>query len=63
MTADRRRRVLLKLSGEAFGGGSLGVNPDVVGAIAREIAEAATWLLSPAASYVHGAILDVSGGR
>jgi len=36
-----RRRVLLKLSGEAFGGGQLGVNPDVVGAIAREIAEAA----------------------
>ena len=35
-----RRRVLLKLSGEAFGGGSLGVNPDVVSALAREIAEA-----------------------
>ncbi len=28
-----------------------------------EIGEAAAWLLSPAASYVHGAILDVSGGR
>ena len=39
--SDRRRRVLLKLSGEAFGGGSLGVNPDVVSDIAREIAEAA----------------------
>jgi len=36
---DRRRRVLLKLSGEAFGGGSLGVNPDVVDAIAQEIAQ------------------------
>ena len=35
-----RRRVLLKLSGEAFGGGALGVNPDVVSQIAREIAEA-----------------------
>jgi uridylate kinase len=35
-----RRRVLLKLSGEAFGGGSLGVNPDVVSQIAREIAAA-----------------------
>jgi uridylate kinase len=35
------RRVLLKLSGEAFGGGTLGVNPDIVSAIAREIAEAA----------------------
>jgi uridylate kinase len=37
---SKRRRVLLKLSGEAFGAGSLGVNPDVVSAIAREIAEA-----------------------
>ncbi|MDM7890489.1 UMP kinase [Curtobacterium caseinilyticum] len=36
-----RRRVLLKLSGEAFGAGSLGVNPDVIGTIAKEIAEAA----------------------
>lgn len=36
-----RRRVLLKLSGEAFGGGSLGVNPDVVSSLAQEIAEAA----------------------
>lgn len=40
MTTERKRRVLLKLSGEAFGAGQLGVNPDVVGAIAREIAEA-----------------------
>ncbi|PJJ63578.1 UMP kinase [Compostimonas suwonensis] len=36
-----RRRVLLKLSGEAFGAGELGVNPDVVSSMAREIAEAA----------------------
>ena len=28
-----------------------------------EVAEAAVWLLSPASAYVHGAILDVSGGR
>jgi uridylate kinase len=35
------RRVLLKLSGEAFGAGNLGVNPDVVSAIAQEIADAA----------------------
>lgn len=42
MTTDQaKRRVLLKLSGESFGGGSLGVNPDVVSALAREIAEAA----------------------
>lgn len=37
---SKRRRVLLKLSGEAFGAGSLGVNPDVVSSIAREIAAA-----------------------
>ncbi|TQL47627.1 uridylate kinase [Homoserinimonas aerilata] len=36
-----KRRVLLKLSGESFGGGQLGVNPDVVSGLAREIAEAA----------------------
>jgi uridylate kinase len=44
MTSEQtsRRRVLLKLSGEAFGGGSLGVNPDVVSSLAREIASAAT---------------------
>ncbi|SFS16038.1 uridylate kinase [Agrococcus baldri] len=41
MSAQPRRRVLLKLSGEAFGAGSLGVNPDVVQAIARQIADAA----------------------
>lgn len=39
----------------------------VVAEIARDggtaIAQAAVWLLSPAASYVHGAIVDVSGGR
>jgi NAD(P)-dependent dehydrogenase (short-subunit alcohol dehydrogenase family) len=28
-----------------------------------EVAEAVVWLLSPAASYVHGAILEVGGGR
>ncbi|WZH52769.1 MAG: UMP kinase [Nocardioides alkalitolerans] len=32
------RRVLLKLSGEVFGGGSVGVDPDVVQEIAAEIA-------------------------
>lgn len=32
------RRVLLKLSGEVFGGGRVGVDPEVVSGIAREIA-------------------------
>jgi len=32
-------RVLLKLSGEVFGGGKLGVDPDVVNLLARQIAE------------------------
>ncbi|MDM4762886.1 UMP kinase [Galbitalea sp. SE-J8] len=38
MSHAAKRRVLLKLSGEAFGGGQLGVNPDIVSAIAVEIA-------------------------
>lgn len=32
------KRVLLKLSGEVFGGGKVGVDPDVVQTVAREIA-------------------------
>jgi uridylate kinase len=33
------RRVLLKLGGEMFGGGAVGVDPDVVHTVARQIAE------------------------
>ncbi len=33
------QRVLLKLSGEAFGGGQVGVDPDIVRSIAQQIAE------------------------
>jgi uridylate kinase len=36
------RRVLLKLSGEVFGGGQVGVDPDVVQSIARQVAEVVT---------------------
>ncbi|CAN5603503.1 MAG: UMP kinase [Nocardioidaceae bacterium] len=36
------RRVLLKLSGEVFGGGAIGVDPDVVASIARQIADVVT---------------------
>ena len=35
------KRVLLKLSGEVFGGGKVGLDPDVVQTIAREIAAVA----------------------
>ena len=35
------RRVVLKLSGEVFGGGKVGVDPDVVSGLARQIAEVA----------------------
>lgn len=35
-------RVLLKLSGEVFGGGAIGIDPDVVNRIAKQIAQAAT---------------------
>ena len=35
------KRVLLKLSGEVFGGGEVGVDPDVVQKVAREIAAVA----------------------
>ncbi len=37
---DSQRRVLLKLSGEVFGGGEVGLNPDVLGGIAAQIAAA-----------------------
>ena len=37
----RYGRVMLKLSGEVFGGGELGVDPDVVQRVARQIAEIA----------------------
>ena len=38
---ERYNRVLLKLSGEVFGGGGIGVDADVVAAKAREIADIA----------------------
>ena len=60
-----RRRVLLKLSGEAFGGGQLGVNPDVVGQIAREIAAAVdrveVAIVVGGGNFVRGAELSQRG--
>ena len=62
---DRKRRVLLKLSGESFGGGSLGVNPDVVSGIAKEIAEAAKdveiAIVFGGGNFFRGAELSQSG--
>src|SRR5690625_4838795 len=40
MTAGKPRRVLLKLSGEVFGGGEIGLAPDVVAGVASQVAEA-----------------------
>jgi len=60
-----KRRVLLKLSGEAFGGGSLGVNPVVVSEIAKEIAEAAKTteiaIVVGGGNFFRGAELSQSG--
>jgi NAD(P)-dependent dehydrogenase (short-subunit alcohol dehydrogenase family) len=30
---------------------------------AEDVAGTVTWLLSPRAAYVHGALIDVGGGR
>lgn len=38
--AKKRRRVLLKLSGEVFGGGKVGLDPKVIEDVAREITDA-----------------------
>lgn len=37
---EKRRRVLLKLSGEVFGGGSVGLDPKVIKGVAAQIARA-----------------------
>jgi uridylate kinase len=42
VTHPTYKRVLLKLSGESFGGGQVGLDPDVVRGIALQIAEAAS---------------------
>ncbi|MCF8528646.1 MAG: UMP kinase [Aquiluna sp.] len=65
MIVDRKRRVLLKISGEAFGGGSLGVNPDVVSEIARNIAAASKEveiaIVVGGGNFFRGAELSIRG--
>jgi uridylate kinase len=48
------RRVLLKLSGEVFGGGEVGLDPDVVASMANEIAAAMAEKLVQVAIVVGG---------
>ncbi|MET0885910.1 MAG: UMP kinase [Mycetocola sp.] len=64
-SVTKKRRVLLKLSGESFGAGSLGVNPDVVSQIAREIAEAAATveiaIVVGGGNFFRGAELSLRG--
>lgn len=42
MTTPKPRRVLLKLSGEVFGGGAIGLAPDVVEGVAVQVSKAMT---------------------
>ena len=56
-----RRRVLLKLSGEAFGGGQLGVNPDIVGQIAEAAATVEIAIVVGGGNFFRGAELSQRG--
>jgi uridylate kinase len=60
------RRVVLKLSGEVFGGGAIGVDPDVVQEIARQIAHVVRLGIQVAAvvgggNFFRGAELEKRG--
>ena len=61
----QRRRVLLKLSGEVFGGGKLGVDPATVRRIAEQIAstvgEVETAIVVGGGNFFRGAELAESG--
>ncbi|MBA3021498.1 UMP kinase [Propionicimonas sp.] len=64
--ASPYRRVLLKLSGEAFGGGKLGVDPDVISSIAAQIAAVANTgmqvaIVTGGGNFFRGAELQVRG--
>jgi uridylate kinase len=60
------KRVLLKLSGEAFGGGQLGVDPHIVSSIAVQLAEVAKTGIQVAVvvgggNYFRGSELEAGG--
>lgn len=60
------KRILLKLSGEAFGGGRVGVDPDVIARIAAEIAEIAATgtqiaIVTGGGNFFRGAELQTRG--
>jgi uridylate kinase len=60
-----RRRVLLKLSGEVFGGGKLGVDPEMVRGIAKQIAatvgQVEVAIVVGGGNFFRGAELSQSG--
>ena len=60
-----RRRVLLKLSGEVFGGGEVGIDPSVVRGIAKQIAatagEVETAIVIGGGNFFRGAELSQEG--
>lgn len=65
-SGESYRRVLLKLGGEMFGGGSLGVDPDVVHSVATQIAGVVrtgvqTAVVIGGGNYFRGAELSVRG--
>ena len=61
----RRRRVLLKLSGEVFGGGNVGVDPTTVRGVAEQIAqtvgEVETAIVVGGGNFFRGAELSAAG--
>ena len=65
MATRSKRRVMLKLSGEAFGAGQLGVDPDVVSQLAREIAavsdEVEIAIVVGGGNFFRGAELSIRG--
>ncbi|WP_300345456.1 UMP kinase [Nesterenkonia sp.] len=64
-TAPSRRRVLLKLSGEVFGGGAVGVDPATVRGIAEQIAavgsEVEVCVVVGGGNFFRGAELSKAG--